>query len=397
MTTLERLLENPAAERLALVHLHFLWQGLIVAGLAVLLLATLRRSSASTRYLWLVAVFAVLAACPLATFALMPANPQRHEAASVSKATAPTTLSVPSGAAPTVPTASKTPVTGGTGVSSVPELISPPGQTRPPARAPNWQSQVRSALDGARGSLNRHLAWVVAAWLLGVSLLSLRLLLGWLAVERLKRFGVRALDGELRARLDDLSGRLRITRPVRLLESALAEIPAVIGWLKPVILLPVQACTGLRPEQITAIIAHELAHIKRNDYIVNCVQVIVETVLFYHPVVWWLSRAIRREREACCDDVAVSLCGDRFVYVRALTAMEAVRGRAPSLAIGAGARGSVLRARILRLLGVAQEPAPWQRDGWPPPLRWEWPLPSRRGFPGQRTRPTRNRPGRFRG
>ena len=94
---------------------------------------------------------------------------------------------------------------------------------------------------------------------------------------------------------------------MRLLESALAEVPAVIGWLKPIVLFPVQACTGLSAEQIEAILAHELAHIKRYDYVINCLQVVIETLLFYHPVVWWLSRAIRREREQCCDDAAVSL------------------------------------------------------------------------------------------
>ncbi len=186
----------------------------------------------------------------------------------------------------------------------------------------------------------------------------MRLLLGWVAIERLKRMGVRPIGGDLKARLDDLAGRLRIARPVRLLESALAEVPAVIGWLKPVVLLPARACTGLSAEQIEAILAHELAHIKRCDYVINCFQVMIETLLFYHPAVWWLSRAIRCEREQCCDDVAVSLVGDRFVYARALTAMEALRGRAPGLAMAAGSRGSRLRRRILRLLGVPHEPVP---------------------------------------
>ncbi len=189
-------------------------------------------------------------------------------------------------------------------------------------------------------------------------LLSTRLLVGWVAIERLKRVGVRSIGGDLNARLNDLAGRLQIARTVRLLESALAEIPAVIGCLKPIVLLPATACTGLPAEQVEAILAHELAHIKRCDYVINCIQVVIETLLFYHPMVWWLSRAIRCEREQCCDDVAVSLCGDRFLYARALTAMEALRGRAPWMAVAAGSRGSRLRLRILRLLGVPHEPDP---------------------------------------
>ncbi len=357
MTTLTRLLENPAAQRLALVLLHFLWQGLLVAIVAWLLLVASRRASANARYVLLVALFGLLAACPAVTFTLMPVSSHPRLPARLSEVIEKTTTNVPIVAVPTSPVASHTAADGVAAEPSIVE-ISQPDAVRGLERAPDWRSQTHKIWDDAREWLERHLAWVVAAWLLGVSLLSTRLLLGWFAIERLKRVGVRPVDGILLARLDDLAGRLRIARPVRLFESTLAEIPAVIGCLKPIILFPIQACTGLSSEQLEAILAHELAHIKRNDYIVNCVQVIVETVLFYHPVVWWLSRAIRREREACCDDVAVSLCGDRFVYVRALTAMEAVRGRVPKLAMGAGAHGSLLRRRILRLLGVAQEPAP---------------------------------------
>jgi WD40 repeat protein/beta-lactamase regulating signal transducer with metallopeptidase domain len=217
---------------------------------------------------------------------------------------------------------------------------------------------MRQAWAGSRTWLEGHLAWVAAGWMLGVCVLSMRLLLGWIAIERLKRIGIRPVGDDLRARLDDLARRLRIARSVRLLESALAEVPTVMGWLKPVVLLPARACTGLPADQIEAILAHELAHVKRFDYVINGLQVLVETLLFYHPVVWWLSGAIRREREQCCDDVAASLCGGPFVYARALIAVEALRGRAPGLALAAGSRGSLLRRRILRLLGVPHEPAP---------------------------------------
>ena len=90
----------------------------------------------------------------------------------------------------------------------------------------------------------------------------------------------------------------------------LVDVPTVIGWLRPVVLVPASALAGMTPQQLEAILAHELAHIRRHDYLVNLLQTLVETLLFYHPAVWWLSRRIRIERENCCDDLAVSLCGD---------------------------------------------------------------------------------------
>jgi beta-lactamase regulating signal transducer with metallopeptidase domain len=240
--------------------------------------------------------------------------------------------------------------------SAAGENLPPTEPVSAPAPAPvaGWRWLER--LIHSRDRLENHLAWVVAGWLLGVCLLSMRLLVGWIAIERLKRVGVEPAREEFQVMQDQLAHRLRISRPVRLVESALAEVPTLIGWLKPVVLLPVRACTGLSTEQIETILAHELAHVQRWDYLMNVIQVLIETLLFYHPVVWWLSGTIRKEREQCCDDVVVALCGDRFLYARALTAMEELRGRSPQLAMAAGTKGSLLRMRILRLLGVPREP-----------------------------------------
>jgi HEAT repeat protein len=142
-------------------------------------------------------------------------------------------------------------------------------------------------------------------------------------------------------------------RPVLLLESALVRVPTVIGWLRPFILLPVGALTGLTTRQLEAIIAHELAHIRRHDYLINLLQAVVETLLFYHPAVWWVSRRIRQEREHCCDDLAVAVCGDPLIYARALLEMEQLRAAGPQLAMAAN--GGLLMNRIQRLVG-AQTP-----------------------------------------
>jgi predicted HAD superfamily phosphohydrolase YqeG len=146
-----------------------------------------------------------------------------------------------------------------------------------------------------------------------------------------------------------LQSRLGIDRAIRYCECVRLQSPAVLGWFRPIVMLPVSALTGLSPDQLQSVIAHELAHIKRLDSFVNVFQICVETLLFYHPAVWWLSRRIRTEREHCCDDTAVSICGDPLEYARALTLMEQWRG-APVLAMAA--TGGPLSARIYRLLGL---------------------------------------------
>ena len=97
----------------------------------------------------------------------------------------------------------------------------------------------------------------------------------------------------------------------------------MVGWLNPVVLLPASALSGLTPTQIEALLAHELAHVRRHDYLVNLLQSVVETLLFYHPAVWWVSAHVRAEREHCCDDLAVAVC-DRLVYVTALADLAAM-------------------------------------------------------------------------
>ena len=136
----------------------------------------------------------------------------------------------------------------------------------------------------------------------------------------------------------------------------------VIGWLRPVVLVPAGLLAGLTPHQLEAVLAHELAHIRRHDYLVNLLQNIVETFFFYHPAVWWISRQIRTEREHCCDDLAAAVCGSTLDYARALTALAELRHT--SGVFGLAATGGSLVNRIARLAGVGN---PEPRLGWPLP------------------------------
>ena len=172
---------------------------------------------------------------------------------------------------------------------------------------------------------------------------------GFLLLERERRKQSNTVSDRMLALCLALQRRLGLARAIRYCECEWLQAPAVIGWFRPIVLLPVTALTGLSEEQLRSVIAHELAHIQRFDAFVNAFQVAVETLLFYHPAVWWLNKRIRAEREHCCDDTAVSLCGNPVEYARALTLMEEWRS-APALAMAAN-RGP-LSERIFRVLGL---------------------------------------------
>jgi len=197
----------------------------------------------------------------------------------------------------------------------------------------------------------RLLPAVVALWLLGVLAFSIRLFGGWRFAARLRATAHPAPAG----------WQQTLERPVRLLVSPLVDVPTVIGWLRPAILVPVEFFTGLPAEHITALLAHEMAHIRRHDYLASILQSIAEAVLFYHPAVWWISEQIRAERELCCDDIAVAASGDAVTYAHALAELES---RQPSrLKPALAANGGSLVNRIRRLI----EPANTIADSLPGP------------------------------
>ncbi len=189
--------------------------------------------------------------------------------------------------------------------------------------------------------------WVLALWSAGVAVCSVRLALGLRETVRLRRSG-EAVGAALATRIEELARQVGYAGPVRALVSTLAEVPAVAGFWRPVILVPAAALAGLAPEHLEAILAHEVAHLRRWDHWVNLAQAVVETLLFYHPAVWWVSARIREERELCCDDLAVAAVGDAACYARALTSLE--RLRAPALVVAAN--GGSLLYRVRRLAGA---------------------------------------------
>ena len=313
MTTLLQLVQAPWAQTLGWALLHFLWQGLVLGLLAWVLLALLRGASARTRYGVACGLLLLMAAAPAATFLhLLPAQ----------QAAAAADLSV---------------------IGPLPAAVAP-------------------ATLGLR--LERLLPWLLAGWALGVGVLTLRFLGSWAWVQRLRHRGAEPVPGEWHLVLSRLCRELRLARTVRLLRSTLVEVPTALGWLRPVILLPASALAGLSPDFLEAILAHELAHIRRGDFVVNLLQTCVEVLLFYHPAVWWLSGRIRAEREICCDDVAADLCGDPLILARALAALEELRVPAkPTPTLALASHGGSLMARIRHLVHPATPVSPRARAG----------------------------------
>ena len=279
--------------------IHFLWEGLALALLFQGLITLCR--TANARYNLAFATLGAMALAPVMTFAILDAT---------------------YGAAGDIALLATTNV-------------------------PLETSQALGAADGAPAS--PLLNGLVVLWFIGVAALSLRVAGGWYVADSLRRRDVSPLPPALRARFERLRSSLGISRPVQFLQSAIVNAPAVVGWLRPVVLIPISAVVGLSPAQLEAVIVHELAHIRRFDALANLLQMAVETMLFYHPAVWWISRRIRVEREHCCDDVAVNMSGDALDYAKALASLEEWRGLPlPALA----ANGGVLKHRISRLLGL---------------------------------------------
>jgi len=342
MPLLENLFAPGTMERLGWMLVHVLWQATAVAILLAVFLRLLRSAGANIRYAAACSALALMVVLPLATMHYLQTPGPVAEAGPASVAVA--LSAVTEGATPkrslSVPDSGH--------ALNAEDTLKASWSVPPLAQAPEPMTPV-PLRERIVSTLEPALPYVVVGWLIGVFGLSAWHLGGWTQLQRLKRRVVREIGDPLQRRLEELSDRLGLHRAVGLLESALVEVPTVVGWLRPVVLLPASALTGLRPEQLEAILAHELAHIRRYDYLVNMLQTVVEILGFYHPAIWWVSRRVRIERENCCDDLAVYVCGSSLQYAKALACMEEIRHGGTDLAVAA--TGGSLMARIARLLG----------------------------------------------
>ncbi|MCL6098949.1 MAG: M56 family metallopeptidase [Bacteroidetes bacterium] len=195
----------------------------------------------------------------------------------------------------------------------------------------------------------KNLPLVVTFWFLGFIIFSLRFIGGAIYVQRLKTTGLHSLDSTWHNILNYLSGKLHLHQAVQIFESTQINVPITIGHLKPIILLPLGMISGLPQDQMEAIISHELAHIRRYDFLINMIQTFIETLFFYHPVVWWLSSLINAERENCCDDIAIQTCGNAVSYSKALYNIQLIRKNESELVLAAIGKKNQLYRRIIRM------------------------------------------------
>ena len=302
MSALDTLLSTPLANHLGWTLVHFLWQGALVGALYACLRFVLRDSEPQSRYWLSMTALMVLAALPVLTFIRLLANP----------------VSVPdiAGVASAIPALHMAPQTG--------------------------------FLEWLREILRPVVPWTVPAWCAGVALMALRSFAAWHRIHRFTRDGAEQAPDDWQDKLAQLAMRVGVRVRVRLMITAQVAVPCVVGWMKPIILIPPAALVGLSALQLEMVLAHELSHIRRHDYLVNLLQLLVETMLFYHPVVRWISQDARRERELCCDDSAVQACGDALHYAHALTDLAGIQ--AADMQIAIGLNGGDLTLRVERLI-----------------------------------------------
>lgn len=299
------------AVRIGWTLIHFLWQGAVIGLIYAGLRIHLRQGTAQARYLLGVFALAVMACMPFATFLWLGPSPE-------------------------------------------PSFMP----------APHHSADIKLVLSGLRSTpssdwLNILVRWITYAWAAGVTIFSLRLTHAWTATLKLRADAVIGQPIAWRRLFSRLCIEFGVRRNVVLALSNQIVSPAVIGWIKPVILIPPSMLLGLSTNQVEMILLHELSHIRRHDYLINTLQMILETVLFYHPVIHWISRQTRAEREYCCDDLVLGFCGDRAGYLKALTALETSRNEWTSVMAANG--GSLLR----RAQRIAQPQHEHRLTIWP--------------------------------
>ncbi len=305
---------------LSLTLVHSLWQGLLLAIVTGLLILLTRRSGPALRYGLFSAALVLFCLGSVTTFIL-----QWNRAASAGAAVIPSALIRKDGKS----------------------LIEGAGETNP---SPEMVQQGHERVMGSLVTwFNEHAAWIVAIWFVMLSIKMLRVTVQLGAQRRLGRYRVHEPAVAWKDRVRELSLRLGIRIPVLLLESEIVTVPMMMGFLKPVILVPMSLLSQLPPAEVEAILLHELAHIRRGDYFVNIIFTFWEMLFFFNPAVLWICSLIREERENCCDDIAVRQTGSKKEFISALVSFVQIDRGATGLAMSFPGSGNHLLQRVRRI------------------------------------------------
>lgn len=310
------LTEHTLTELLGWPLLHFVWQGALIASVCAILLALTRNARPQLRYM--------LACTAMLACLLWPAQGMLQQWRDPQTINLETAIQLASKASISL------------------DLV--------------W---VRQSLLAAQ--IEAWLPLVVSLWSMGVLLMLMRLALGLLWVYRLGQHGndIAVLAQQWQARTNQLAYQFAIRRQVQVKFQKDLLSPVTYGFLKPVVVMPASLLSGMAPDMIEALLAHELAHIKRWDYVVNLLQNLVLSLLFYHPAVWWISKRIDAERELIADDMAAAMLGQARPLARALQVLDKLQIAAmPQAAMAAN--GGDLLSRIKRLVRPDSQPWHWK-------------------------------------
>ncbi|MCB0704267.1 MAG: M48 family metalloprotease [Saprospiraceae bacterium] len=304
MDLINQFLSEEMVEALGWTVLHSLWQGLLVAGFLALAFNMGRGRSAQWRYRFAWTALVTLFTASIVTFLRIYEIPATTTGAEITQLS-PTWVNI---------------------------LVEP-----------------GIAADSTSG-LEQSLPIVVAFWLIGALVFMLRLLGAWAYLWRLRYVQVWTPETKWLKLCQVLATQIGVRKRIALMESSLISAPLALGHLKPLILFPIGALNQLNVQEVEAVLAHELAHISRNDFLFNLLQSFLEVLYYFHPAVWWISGQIRQERENCCDDLAISHTGDSLTYARALVRLEDLRRPGPQLALAFSGKKNYLMVRVRRIL-----------------------------------------------
>ena len=330
----ESLANSQLIENLGWTLLHSIWQIGFVALWVFLLLRLLAKSSANSRYLAAIFALVLAFALPAATFFWI-SNDSKKATQNFTNVTSKNTAIFERRTQP------------------VEEFSPNKNAAAFETKDKNFFVSIENIQNGFAKNFPTFSPFLVGLWLLGMAFFALRFSGGVLQLHIYKTRGNSEMNKDWQTKFESLCDKLQIKQTVKLLQSNIVETPMVIGWLKPVILVPASVFLQITPQQLETIIAHELLHIRRRDYLVNFAQNFIEILFFYHPAVWWISAQIRRERECACDDAVVqTLENSQFVYATALANLEEFRrtARATTPSILVAANGGKLMKRIERII-----------------------------------------------
>ncbi len=329
-------LSQPLWQRLGLTLVHFLWQGLAIAVFIGACVRVFKLSHGNARYIVYLMAFVAMFVCPVVTFIAIdiPISPDVELFVEIESA-GPFDI-----ASDKVPPEGAISPEDGTSIPAMPKLT-PVTNTIP----------IRERIYSC---LHNTLPWLLVIWMVGVIVLSMRLLMGFIGVHRW-RHHLEPLPERLVQRIASLSEELGMRGFSRVFISPSVLQAMAVGYLRPMVLLPASMVIQMKPEMLEAVIAHELAHIRRFDLWVNLAQRVMETLLFYHPAVWWLSSCLRSERELCCDELAVRATGERLTYASALESVVQAKliAKQPVLAAGFSRDNKPFLKRVRHVLGFA--------------------------------------------